>query len=281
MDLPGQVAKAHAFLELHRGPRPVIVPCAWDAGSARLLAGLGFAALGISSAGIAFGKGRMDGRGLLSRDEILGNAGEVVQATRLPVTGDLENGFGDAPAEVAATVRLAAQAGLAGGTIEDASGNPSCPVYPIDMAAERIAAGVQAAREGGGRFVLIARADNFLHGIADLDDTLARVQAYERAGADMAYVGALPSIDAVRRVCACVSIPVAVLVGRGGGYGVAELTQAGAGQITTGAWLPRLAYGEMLRGARELAGASDFGFLARAMPFEELNGLMEPPPPTS
>lgn len=268
-----QRRKAAAFFELHRRELPLVLPSVWDAGTARLITNMGFAALGISSAGVSFAKGRRDGAGLLELEELFQNAREVVDATPLPVIGDLENGYSDDAEGVAAVIRLAMRAGLAGCTIEDTTGRATEPIYGIEAAAGRIAAASQAAHEKDSRFVVIARCDNFLHGVHDIEDTIRRLRRYQEAGADIAYVCALPSIEAVRRVCEAVSIPVAVLLGRGGAYSAQEVAQAGARQIALGAALARVAYGEMLRAGRDLA-AGNYDFLNRTVAFEELNDQM-------
>jgi 2-methylisocitrate lyase-like PEP mutase family enzyme len=269
-----QKEKARALLALNRRAQPLVLPCAWNAGSARLLTGLGFEAVGISGAGIAFGLGRQDGKALVSRDKIIGNARSVVAATHLPVAADLENGLGDSPEAVGVTVRMAIEAGLAGGSIEDATGLPDAPIYPIATAVERIVAAAKAAHASGGKFVLTARAENFIYGRADLDDTLRRVEAYEAAGADMLYVGGLPDLDAVRRVCGAVSVPVAILIGRGGKFNVAELAAAGARQVNLGAALPRVAYGGMLRAAQEVKERGTFSFMDAEFSFDRINEQM-------
>src|SRR3954447_6672277 len=178
-----QITKAIAFQALQTRPGAFVIPNPWDAGSARILAALGFEALATTSAGLAFSLGRRDGEGALSRDETLANARAIVAATDLPVSADLENGFGDDPGTVAETIGLAAQAGLVGGAIEDATGDPAPPIYDAVHAAERVAAAVAAARSLPFRFTLTARAENFLHGRRDLNDTIRRLKAYEAAGA--------------------------------------------------------------------------------------------------
>src|SRR5688572_18097468 len=186
-----QAAKAERFQALHARPGAFVIPNPWDAGTARILASLGFEALTTTSAGLAFALGRRDGAGLISRDETLANARAIADATELPVAADLENGFGDAPEAVAETIRLAGEAGLVGGSIEDSTGDPRRPIYTFDHAVERVAAAVEAARAFPFPFVLVGRAENFLHGNPDLDDTIRRLQAYEAAGADCLYAPGL------------------------------------------------------------------------------------------
>src|SRR5271165_2989392 len=191
-------AKVAAFRALHARPGAFVIPNPWDVGSARILAALGFEALASTSAGAAFAQGRRDGA--LGRDGILANAAAIVAATDLPVNADLENCFADAPDEAAKTITLAAAAGLAGGSIEDATGNPDEPIYGHDQAVARVAAAVAAARAAPAGFVLTARAENFLHGKPDLDDTIRRLQAFEKAGADVLYAPGLPDLAAIRAV---------------------------------------------------------------------------------
>ncbi len=270
---PDQAGKAAVFQALHARPGAFVIPNPWDAGMARILAALGFEALATTSAGLAFALGQRDGT--VGRDATLANAAAIVVETDLPVSADLENGFGDAPGEVAETIRLAAAAGLVGGSIEDATGNAAQPIYGFDHAAERIAAAVEAARTLRFRFMLTARAENFLHGRPDLDDTIRRLQAFERAGADVLYAPGLPSMDAVRAVCAAVSRPVNVLAGgSGAATSVAALAEAGVKRISLGSSLSRAALGGLVRAAREIKESGTFGFAADALPFAEVNAAM-------
>lgn len=206
-----QAAKAHTFAKLHEGPELLVLPNPWDAGSARALTALGFKALTTTSYGLAVSLGRSDGTRAVSRDEALANAKAIVDATDLPVAADLENGYGDTPKIVAETIRQAVAAGLVGASIEDATGDRDQPIYDFGLAVERVAAAAKAARELPFPFVLVARAENFLHGIDDLDDTVARLVAFEAAGADVLYAPLLPGVDAIRRVCSAVRKPVNVL----------------------------------------------------------------------
>src|SRR5882672_9063863 len=221
-----QKDKAVRFRELHLGPRAFVIANPWDAGSARLLAGVGFEALATSSGASAGILGRRDGK--VTRDEALAQSRAIVEATDLPVSADLEKGFGDAPDAAAETIRLAAATGLVGGSIEDASGDKDRPLYAIGQAVERIAAAAQAARALDFPFVLTARAENFLRGNPDLDDTIKRLQAYEKAGADVLFAPALPSLEAVRTVCASVTKPVSFMATiKGKAYPFAELQAVG------------------------------------------------------
>src|SRR5215475_1019465 len=197
-----QATRAEKFSRLHTRPGIFAIPNPWDAGSARILATLGFEALATTSAGFAFSLGRPDAEGAISREETLANARTIVDATDLPVSADLENGFGDDPAACAETIAHAAETGLVGGSIEDATGRSSDPIYPFALAVERVAAAVQAARGLPFPFVLTARAENFLYGRPDLADTLRRLQAFEKAGADVLFAPGLPDLHAVRTVCA-------------------------------------------------------------------------------
>ncbi len=189
--------KASDFRALHERDYPFIIPNPWDVGTARLLEMMGFEALATTSAGLAFSKGRPDGAGRLSREETIAHAAEIVFAVDLPVSADLENGFGDTPEEVYRTIRIASEAGLAGGSIEDATGRPEAPLYDHTLAVERITAAVEAARSLGTNFVLTARAENFLMGKANLDDTIRRLQDYDKAGADVLYAPGLPNLGPV------------------------------------------------------------------------------------
>lgn len=272
--MPDQAAKAAAFQALHARPGTFVIPNPWDAGTARILTAFGFEALATTSAGLAFSLGLRDG--VAGRDETLANARAIVGATTLPVSADLENGFGHTPDAAADTIRLAAEAGLVGGSIEDASGDPERPIYDFGHAVERVAAAVEAARALAFPFVLTARAENFLHGTPDLDDTIRRLQAFERVGADVLYAPALPGVDAIRAVCEAVSRPVNVLAGGGGSPSVAMLAEAGVKRISLGGSMSRAALGGFVRAAREIKEHGKFGFAADALPFAEANGFMRP-----
>src|SRR5216117_2499477 len=206
-----QNEKAARFRALHDGPGAFVIPNPWDVGSARLLAGLGFQALATSSAASATALGRRDGR--LTREEALAHARAIVEATDLPVSADLEKGFGDAPAAAAETIRLAAGVGLVGGSIEDATGDKDKPLYDIAQATERVTAAVQAARALSFPFTLTARAEGFLRSKPDLDDVIKRLQAFEKAGADVLMSTGLPDLESVRNVCSALSKPFNFMVG--------------------------------------------------------------------
>lgn len=272
-------AKGRRFQALHERAGAFVIPNPWDAGTARILASLGFEALTTTSAGLAFSLGRKDGAGLVSRDETLANAKAIADATDLPVAADLENGFADDPQGVAETIRLAGErAGIVGGSIEDATGNTRRPIYDLGHAVERIAAAVEAARALPVPFMLVARAENFLHGRADLDDTIRRLQAFESAGADALYAPGITRLDDIRAVCAAIRKPVNALIGVTGDSGrlatVSELAAAGVRRISLGSALSRAALGAFVRAAREITTHGTFAFVKDAMPFAEANGLM-------
>lgn len=269
-----QRERGEAFRALHQGDDLLILPNPWDAGSAKMLAHLGFRALATTSAGLAFSLGRRDAEGAVSRDEALANARAIVEATPLPVAADLENGYGDAPEDCAQTIRLAAAAGLVGGSIEDASGRPDEPIYPLDLAVARVRAAVAAARELDFPFTFVARAENFLHGRADLDDTIRRLVAYAEAGADVLYAPGLKSREEIRAVVQAVAPkPVNVLVGSPSLHlSLAELVELGVKRVSVGSNLARVAYGEFFFAAGELARGS-LAAMGEAMPFDEINDL--------
>jgi 2-methylisocitrate lyase-like PEP mutase family enzyme len=250
--------KTEAFRALHRGDC-FVMPNPWDAGSARLLAELGFKALATSSGAAAGVLGRRDGE--LTRDEAIAHARAIVQAVDLPVAADLENGFGDAPGDAALTIRLAGEIGLAGGSIEDCSGPPERRLYDFNHALERIAAAAEAARAVPGGFVLTARCENFLRGKPDLDDTIRRLQAYERAGADVLFAPGLPDLDAVRTVCSALEKPFNYMIGRkGASFSLVQLRAAGVRRISLATSLYRAAMAAARRAAAEAAGG-EFGFV--------------------
>lgn len=271
--MSGQKEKFEKFKALHQGPGAFVMPNPWDAGSAILLESLGFKALATTSAGYAFSKGKRDSAAALSRDELLGNAAEIVNATALPVSADLENGFGRAPQSCADTIRLAASIGLSGGSIEDASGDASDPIYDFTLAVERVQAAAEAA--SGQPFLLTARAENHLWGRPDLDDTIRRLQAFARAGADVLYAPGLPDIAAIRTVCASVDKPVNVVMGLGGPiYSTAELAEAGVRRISVGGSFARAAWGGFLRAAQEVSAQGTFTYARDAMPDGEVVALL-------
>lgn len=268
-----QNEKATRFRALHDGPDVFVIPNPWDVGSARILAGLGFQALATSSAASAASVGRKDGG--LTRDEALAHARAIVDATDLPVSADLEKGFGDAPEIVAETVRQAAKVGLVGCTIEDATGNPNSPLYDMSLAVERIASAAEAARALPFPFLLTARAHNLLYGPQNLDETLRRLQAFEKAGADVLFAPGLPDLAAVRTVCAAVSRPVNFMVGiKGKSFSVKELAAAGVKRVSLATSLYRAAMTGFLDAVREVSDKGQFTFLERSVSTPELNNLM-------
>jgi len=259
-----QQDKAVRFRVLHAGPGAFVFPNPWDAGSARLLAGLGFDALATSSAAAANTLGRRDGR--VTRDEALALARAIVEAVDLPVAADLENGFGDDPATAAETIRLAAGVGLVGGSIEDAPLAKDLPCYAFDHAVERVAAAAQAARALPFPFTLTARTENFGRGRPDLADTIKRLQAFEKAGADVLFAPGLPDLAAVRAVCAAVTKPVNFMVGiKGRSFSVAELAAAGVRRISLSTSLYRAAVTGFLAAAREVREHGTFGYLEHTL----------------
>ncbi|HEY7339115.1 MAG TPA: isocitrate lyase/phosphoenolpyruvate mutase family protein [Bryobacteraceae bacterium] len=265
-----QNEKAARFRALHDGPGVFIIPNPWDAGSARILAGLGFHALATSSGAAAGAVGRRDGG--LTRQEALAHSRFIVDATDLPVSADLENGFGETPEAVAQTVRLAADAGLVGCTIEDSTGDSARPLYDFQLAVERIAAGAEAARRLPFPFMLTARAHNFLYPNPSLDDAIKRLQAFEKAGADVLFAPALPDIASVREVCAAISKPFNFMAGmKGKSFPVDELAAAGVRRISLASSLYRAAMTGMLDAAREVRDTGRFTYLDRCITTPELN----------
>jgi 2-methylisocitrate lyase-like PEP mutase family enzyme len=269
-----QAEKAERFQTLHARPGAFVIPNPWDAGSARILTSLGFEALTTTSAGLAFTLGRRDGA--VTRDETLANAKAIVEATHLPVAADLENGFGHTPEAAATTIRLAGEvAGLVGGSIEDATGDPLRPIYELQHAVERVAAAAEAARALPFAFALVGRAENFLHGRPDLDDTIRRLQAFEAVGADALYAPGLTKAEDIRNVCATVRKPVNVLMGlKSGSLSVAELATLGVRRISLGSALSRAALGAFVRAAREIREHGTFRFAEDALPYAEASDFM-------
>lgn len=269
-----QQQRGEAFRALHQRDGLFVLPNPWDAGSAKMLAHLGFEALATTSAGLAFALGRRDAEGAVSRDEALANAREIVEATPLPVAADLENGYGDTPDQCAETIRLAAACGLVGGSIEDATGRADAPIYPLELAVERVTAAVQAARDLPFTFTLAARAENFLHGRVDLDDTIRRLVAFAEAGADVLYAPGLKTREEIAAVVSAVAPrPVNVLVGSPAlQLGLEELAELGVKRVSVGSTLARAAYGAFF-GASEALAKGDLQPMHGAMPFDRINGL--------
>jgi 2-methylisocitrate lyase-like PEP mutase family enzyme len=265
--------KAEAFRALHAQSGSFVIANAWDAGSARILAGLGFSALATSSGASAGVLGRRDGA--VTRDEALAHARSIVDAVDLPVSADLEKGFGDSPEAVAETIRLAAGVGLVGGSIEDATGDPKRPLFDIDQAVERVKAAAQAAHALAIPFVLTARSENFLRGNPDLDDTIRRLQAFEQAGADVLFAPGLPDLAAVRAVCSALGKPVNFMAGiKGRSFSVAELTGAGVRRISLATSLYRAAMSGLLEAAQQVREQGRFDYLDHCLSTAELNAFM-------
>jgi 2-methylisocitrate lyase-like PEP mutase family enzyme len=268
-----QIEKAARFRALHDRPGPFVIPNPWDVASTRILEGIGFEAVATSSAASACAVGRRDGE--LTRDEALAHARMIVDATDLPVSADLERGFGDAPDAVAETIRLAAEAGLVGCTIEDTTGNPDKPLYDFSLAVERIAAAAQAAHAVGFPFILTARAHNLMFANPSLDETIKRLRAFERAGADVLFAPGLPDLGAVRAVCKALSKPVNFMVGiKGKSFSVVELATAGVKRISLATSLYRAAMTRFLEAASEVKNSGQFDFVDRCASTAELLKLM-------
>lgn len=268
-----QAEKGTRFKSLHEGPKALLIPNIWDGGSARMVAGLGFKALATSSGAAAGVLGRRDGQ--ITREEALSQVRSIVAATDLPVSADLEKGFGDSPEIVAETIRLAADCGLAGCSIEDATGNENRPFFGLQQATERVQAAAEAARSLPFPFVLTARSENFLSGNPDLDDTIKRLQAFEQAGADVLFAPGLPDLTAVATVCTAVTKPVNFMVGiRGRSFAVDELEQAGVRRISFATSLYRAAMSGLLGAAREIKDRGTFTYLDGIVTTAELNELM-------
>ena len=269
-----QSEKAKQFRALHDWPAGFVIPNPWDAGSARMLESLRFEALATTSAGLAFSLGRRDGEGLVSREEVLTHIRAIVGASDLPVAGDLENGFGDDTKTVAETIRLVAEAGLVGGSIEDATGDSAKPIYDFNHAVERVAVAVEAANTLPFPFTLTGRAENFLHDRPDLDDTIRRLQAFAKVGAHVVYAPGLRNLDEVKTVCEAVApTPVNALVSAGGPT-AAEFAAAGVRRVSLGSGLARMAYSAFYSAAKEIREHGTFNFAKGGLTFSELNAFM-------
>lgn len=265
--------KFEIFRALHDRDGVFVMPNPWDAGTARILSTLGFEALATTSAGYAFSVGRRDSFAGLSRDELLENARAIVEASDLPVSGDLEDGFGASPETCGETIRMACDVGLVGGSIEDATGNADAPIFGVEAAVERVRAAAEAARGNG--FVLTARAENYLWGRPDLGDTIARLQRFAEAGADVVYAPGLPDIEAIATVCREVDKPVNVVMGlQGQRYSVAQLGDAGVKRISVGGSFARAALGAMMRAAQEVLNEGSFDYASAAVPDREVSAMM-------
>ena len=269
---PSQAEKARTFRTLHERGGAFIIPNPWDVGTARLLAHLGFEALATTSMGYAFSLGRLDNS--LNREETLTNASAIASATLLPVSADLENGFGDAPEVVAETISLAARAGVVGGSIEDATGRAEQPIYEIEEAIDRVRAAVAAARYLSFPFTLTARAENYLHGRPDLKDTIKRLQAYQEAGADVLYAPGLATKEDIAAVVSSVDRPVNVLMGlQGVRLSLDELSAIGVKRVSVGSTLCRTALAAFLSAAKEMREHGTFTFAAEAASPKEISAI--------
>lgn len=270
--MPTQAEKGRGFRALHERKHAFIIPNPWDIGTARILAHLGFEALATTSMGYAFSAGQRDNT--VGRDGIMQHIAEIASATDLPVSADLENGFGDAPEVAAETIRLAAAAGVVGGSIEDATERSDDPIYEKNQAIERVRAAVEAARSLPFTFTLTARAENYLHGRPDLKDTIARLQAYQEAGADVLYAPGLSSKEDIAAVVSSVDRPVNVVMGlQGVQLSQAELSALGVRRISVGSALTRTALGAFLRAAREMREHGTFTFAKDAVKSGEMNAI--------
>jgi 2-methylisocitrate lyase-like PEP mutase family enzyme len=267
-----QSEKADAFRALHARKQAFIIPNPWDVGTARMLAKLGFEALATTSAGFAFSAGVLDNQ--VGREKMLAHVAQIAAATDLPVSADLENGYADEPRAAAEMIRLAAEAGVVGGSTEDATGDPARPIYDFQLAVERVHAAVEVARSLPFPFVLTARAENLLHGRSDLDDTIRRLQAFERAGADVLYAPGLRDLATIRTVVASVGKPVNVVMSAADpALTAAQLAEAGVKRISVGGALSRLALAAFLRGAREMKEPGGFTWVRDAVPTRELKAI--------
>jgi len=274
-----QAEKAAAFRALHERPGAFIIPNPWDAGTAKLLASLGFEALATTSLGLSNSLGRPDGAGVVSREEVLDNCRLIAAATDLPVNADLENGYADEPRAAAEMIRLASEAGIVGGSIEDATGDPQNPIYDFALAVERVQAAVETGRSLAVPFVLTARAENLLHGRLDLDDTIRRLQAFERAGADVLYAPGLRDIPTIRAVVRAVGKPLNVVMSAADpAITQAQLAEAGVKRISVGGALSRLALAAFLKGAREMKDTGGFTWVRDTVPTKDLKAVFRAAP---
>lgn len=269
-----QAERARAFRALHERPGIFIMPNPWDAGTAKLFASLGFEALATTSLGLANALGRVDGALAISRDELIANCREIAAATELPVNADLENGYADDPGKAATIFKLAAAAGIVGGSIEDASGNPDKPIYDLSLAVERVAAAAETAHALPFPFTLTARAENFLHGRRDLDDTVRRLQAFAAAGADVLYAPGLRDLETIRQVVAAVGKPLNVVMSAADPDLTAQqLAGAGVKRISVGGALSRLAFAAVREAAIAMREGGRFQWVRDTMPTKDLKAI--------
>ena len=269
-----QAEKGLLFRALHERVGIFIMPNPWDAGTAKLFGSLGFEALATTSMGLASSLGRVDGILAVSREELIANCREIASATDLPVTADLENGYADDPEEAAEIIRMAADAGIVGGSIEDSSGDPANPIYDFDLAVARVAAAVRVARSLPFPFTLTARAENYLQGRADLADTIKRLQAFAAAGADVLYAPGLRDLATIRQVVAAVPKPLNMVMSAGDpDITVQQLAEAGVKRISVGGVLLRVAYAAMRDAAVAMRDGGSFQWVREAMPGKDLKAI--------
>jgi 2-methylisocitrate lyase-like PEP mutase family enzyme len=269
-----QAEKARLFRALHERPGVFIMPNPWDAGTAKLFASLGFEALATTSLGFASSRGRVDGTLSVTREELIANCREIAAATQLPVNADLENGYADAPDEAAQIIGLAAEAGVVGGSIEDATGDAAKPLYGFDLAVARVAAAAKVARALPFPFTLTARAENYLHGRPDLDDTIRRLRAFADAGADVLYAPGLRDLDTIRKLVAAVPKPVNVVMSMADpGITAQQLAEAGVKRISVGGALSRLAFAAVRDAAMAMRDTGSFQWVRDSLPTRELNAI--------
>ncbi|NRB18452.1 MAG: isocitrate lyase/phosphoenolpyruvate mutase family protein [Rhodobacteraceae bacterium] len=267
------IQKHQIFRDLHSRPGAFVMPNPWSAGSAMILGSLGFEALATTSAGLAFSIGKTDSEGAISRDEILANARDIVAACDLPVSADLENGFGAAPKACEITILQAMEIGLVGGSIEDTTGYPDSPIYEFDLAVERIQAAAETCADKP--FLLTARAENFVCGRPDLADTIARLQAFSEAGAEVLYAPGLPDLALIATLCRNLDKPVNVVMGLSGpNWSVTDLADAGVKRISVGGSFARAALGALVRAANEILEQGTFGYAEQALSHAEASRFM-------
>ncbi len=264
--------KAERFRDLHKRPGAFVIPNPWDAGTAKILQHLGFEALATTSSGYAFSQGLPDHG--VGRDDMMRHVATIVQATDLPVSADLGNGFGDQPKDISTTIRLAGDTGLCGASIEDSTTDPAQPLYDFNQSVDRVAAAVSMARSMSVDFVVTARAENFLVGQPDIEDVILRLRAYQAAGADVLYAPGLSREADIRAVTEAVDRPVNVVMGAAGsGFSVKDLENFGVKRISVGSALSRAALGAFMRAAREMKENGTFAFADDAAPFKEINSI--------
>ncbi len=277
--MPTQADKARAFRALHERPGLFIVPNPWDAGSAKLLASLGFEALATTSLGFASSIGRVDGTLAVSREELIGNCRSIAAATDLPVSADLENGYAGDPEKAAEIIRLAAEAGIVGGSIEDSSGDPARPIYDFDLAVKRVAAAARVARSLPFRFTLTARAENYLHGRPDFEDTVRRLRAFAEAGAEVLYAPGVRDLETIRKLVAAVPKPVNVVMGLADpDLTVPQLAEAGVKRISVGGGLYRLALAAVRDASLAMRDGGSFRWVRDMLPGKDLKEILRQGP---